>query len=1006
MGWIASICSFVVRTVAFGIVIVYLSANHWQATLYCQENASNTTLPDTPDKDYSEELPRFPPQSTEQALTSFDVLNGFEIELVAAEPLVTDPIAFAFDSQENLFVVEMRDYSEQETERLGSIALLKDTNHDGKMDTRTTFVEGLSWPTAIWNWRDGVLVAEPPRITWYRDTDGDGKSDIAEVWFDGFQRSNVQGLVNSLRWGVDGFIHGATSSSGAELTQPQSSKPSAVALRGRDFTIDPLTKTILPESGGGQHGMSFDRWGNKFVTSNSDHLQQIINLDGWLARHPSSVAIPSMRRSIAEDGPQAEVYRTSPIEPWRIVRTRLRKSGVAPGIVEGGGRAAGYFTGATGTWIMDAEAGFGIPGFDTALVCDVGSNLVHRKQLRSNGLFYTANRIDQETELLRSSDTWFRPVQLGDGPDGALYIADMYREVIEHPKSLPPMIKKHLDLTSGRDRGRIWRLKPTANSAALPPADKVPAACTNAELVTRLTSPIAWQRRMASQLLIERTAQPMAAALRELVVNGKPETSVLALNCLHRAGGLDQATIDRALQSANPHVQAEAIAICRKAGFVKGAVAALKQLAVRTTESNVQLELALAAADLAHAERIDLLRHLMVAEDPLVRAIIVTAAGSDSIQLVTSDLVPATDRRSWLQLMLPAWSKQVDSAAKSSIAIAIREGLELNPDTWLSALRSLPAASEAQRLLSLVDSDMRAKQIQRIEEQIANAIAEPAKHSSPAVAWLGLIPPARQQELAAKLLVATTPEEIQVQAIESLIWSDAQASSKLLISRFFGMTPALQRVTLNGLMSNRQSLPAIAEALETRRILTAQIAPDVRQRLLDTNDVALKQRFAKLLQTASADRVAIIDQYAKKLAINDEAAEIEAGQATFARVCAQCHRLHDLGNDVGPPLKQLADKSPQQLLEIILDPNREVDPKYASYSVLLSDDRVFAGIISEEAASQIVLAEAGGKRHTIARSDIEQLRSTGVSLMPVGLEQQITPEQMNQLISYLKKAGK
>jgi putative heme-binding domain-containing protein len=264
-----------------------------------------------------------------------------------------------------------------------------------------------------------------------------------------------------------------------------------------------------------------------------------------------------------------------------------------------------------------------------------------------------------------------------------------------------------------------------------------------------------------------------------------------------------------------------------------------------------------------------------------------------------------------------------------------------------------------------------------------------------------MLPSARQQSIAGEILVPAISESLQLPVIDSLLWSDPNAASQLLIDRFQNLTPDLQRAVLGGLMRYPSTLPALASAIKSKKVLPSQIPPDTRVRLLAANDKDLGKQFVELLNSVSADRAAIIQQYTPALSGGDA----EAGKQVFSRVCAQCHRLSDMGNDVGPPLKQLTDKSPQQLLETILDPNREVDPKYASYSVLLQDGRVYAGIIAEEAASQIVIAEAGGKKHTIPRSDIDQLRSTGVSLMPNGLEQQITPEQMSQLINFLKNAG-
>ncbi len=205
--------------------------------------------------------------------------------------------------------------------------------------------------------------------------------------------------------------------------------------------------------------MCFDDWGRKFVSSNSDHIQQVMYEDH---QHREKRVLPraSARISIAADGPQAEVFRTSPVEPWRIVRTRLRVAGKVAGPVEGGGRAAGYFTGATGVTIYRGDA-WPEQWKGVAIIGDVGSNLVHRKRLEANGLEFIARRIDKESEFITSSDIWFRPAQFANAPDGSLHVIDVCREVIEHPKSLPPEIKQHLDLTSGRDRGRIYRVVPT-----------------------------------------------------------------------------------------------------------------------------------------------------------------------------------------------------------------------------------------------------------------------------------------------------------------------------------------------------------------------------------------------------------------------------------------------------------------------------------------------------------------------------------------------------------------
>src|SRR5690606_10773015 len=257
--------------------------------------------------------------------------------------------------------------------------------------------------------------------------------------------SNVQGMLNSFHWGLDGRLYGSASSGGGKITSPQHPNRPAVDCRGHDFSFDPRTLEFRTESGGAQHGMCFDDWGRRFVCSNSDHLQMIVYDDRYAGRNPLS-AMPPARHSIAADGPQAEVFRLSPVEAWRVIRTEWRVSGRSKGAVEGGGRAAGYFTSATGVTIYRGDA-FPAEFREQVFVADVGSNLVHRKRLEPAGVALLGKRIDEGREFIASSDNWFRPVQFGNAPDGTLYVLDMYREVIEHPHSIPPEIKAHLNLT-------------------------------------------------------------------------------------------------------------------------------------------------------------------------------------------------------------------------------------------------------------------------------------------------------------------------------------------------------------------------------------------------------------------------------------------------------------------------------------------------------------------------------------------------------------------------------
>lgn len=630
----------------------------------------------------ADQLPRVPATEPDRAAATFVLRPGFTAELVAAEPLLASPVAVTVDEQGRAYVVEMRDYSERRPEQLGRIRRLEDTDGDGRYDRATVFLAGLPWPTAITCWRGGVFIGSTPEILYAKDTDGDGVADVRETVFTGFagdyapyatNKLNVQALLNSFHWGVDQRIHGATSVSGGKVrrvdsaftrdwvaadvrkrttanvaTNPPPHVGGYLDLRGRDFSFDPRTLELRAEPGGGQHGMSFDDAGRKFVCSNSDHLQLIAFNELAAPANPFH-DLPTGRHSIAADGPAAEVFRRSPDEPWRVLRTRWRVTGVVEGMIEGGGRASGYFTGATGVTIYRGDA-YGDDFAGDAFIADCGSNLIHRKKLRRapDGILLVGERAadEQKSEFLASTDNWFRPVQFFNAPDGCLWVVDMYRETIEHPWSIPLNLKQHLDLDSGRERGRLWRIAPRGFKV---PASRLRLAETDTAVLVKLVGHAnAWHRDTASRLLVERADPNALPLLRAAAQNSASALGRLhGLRVLAALGGLEDAALVAALQDRDSVVRRHAVQLTAH-GNVDGQIRVntpviretVTALAATETDPLNQLELAFVLAQLPVVEKIAPLAQLLRSPHARVLAAAAHASHGAEPQLFTAISTP------------------------------------------------------------------------------------------------------------------------------------------------------------------------------------------------------------------------------------------------------------------------------------------------------------------------------------------------------------------------------
>ena len=522
--------------------------------------------PASAEDDLARELPRIKPLDAAAALKAFQVHPGFRLEPVAIEPLVTDPVSVCYDGEGRLYVVEMRGYPYPEDTPSGNVSLLVDRDGDGRFDKSTIFVDGLSWPTSVLPYDGGVFIAVAPHIIYAKDTNGDGVADVKKVMFSGFGIQNVQALVNGLLWGLDGWIYGVAGGNGGEIKNLVHPEAKPVSVRGRDFRFKPDASVFEAISGGGQFGHAFDDWGHRFTCNNSNHIRQILLPAHYLERNPALV-VPSVLDDIAAEGAAAPVYRISPAEPWRVVRTRQRAADpvlsrkLAPTELF----ATGFFTSATGVTLYRGTA-YPAEYRGNAFIGDVGGNLVHRKIMTKNGAEFRATRADQNVEFLASPDNWFRPVNFTNTPDGTLLILDMYRETIEHPFSIPEPIKKHLDLTSGKDRGRLYNLVPEQGSPHRRPSL---SNAGTAELVDHLADPDAWWRETAQRLLIERH-DPAAIASLKTLAGKRPNAlgRMHALCTLQVLGGLGSEEVIAGLRDPEPGVREQSARLSE--GLVSG----------------------------------------------------------------------------------------------------------------------------------------------------------------------------------------------------------------------------------------------------------------------------------------------------------------------------------------------------------------------------------------------------------------------------------------------------
>jgi mono/diheme cytochrome c family protein/glucose/arabinose dehydrogenase len=494
----------------------------------------------------ADKIPPSPALTPEQAMKSFTLAPGIKLELAAAEPLVQEPVAIAFSPDGRMWVVEMRGYMPDldgtgEDLPVGRVVVLTDRDGDGRYDESKVFVDQLVLPRAIALVGDGVLVGAPPELAFFRDIDGDGKADKKEIVATDYgvrvdpkrpHLANPERAPNSLLWANDNWIYSAAYTKKFRFVNGQW-ETGSTSFRG-------------------QWGLSQDDYGHLYFGSNSDSLRVDIIFSDYLQRNPNYARLAGTNVNGAEN---------QLVWPARVNPGINR--GYKPEMLRDG--KLKEFTAACGWWIYRGDMMPELAG--NLFVAEPSANFVRRTVLASeNGTIRGRNAYaDQKQEFIASTDERFRPVSFSTGPDGALYIVDLYRGVLQHRISLTSYLRQQSEdrgLVTPQHLGRIYRVvpadRPARRAANLP-------ALTLAQWVERLADPNSFWRETAKRILVERRDNSVAGAIRTVALKSASAAGrAQALWTLDGVAALDRPTVIAALADKEPLVRTAAIRLSER----------------------------------------------------------------------------------------------------------------------------------------------------------------------------------------------------------------------------------------------------------------------------------------------------------------------------------------------------------------------------------------------------------------------------------------------------------
>lgn len=974
-------------------------------------------------------------KSAEEGLSTYQVANGFKIELIASEPLITDPVDMMIDEEGRMYVVVMPGYP-LNTGGSGKIMLLSDTNGDGKMDKSTVFADGLVLPDGIMRWKKGVIITDAPNIIYLEDTDGDGKADKKDTLLTGFALTNPQHNLNNPEYGLDNWIYVAHQGmvktekyvdefgdAGTDIYNPgdKNSPRLPQNANGRTIRFRPDLNKLEMTSSADQFGQTFDQWGHWFGCNNSNQGYQEVIAQRYFERNPNLI-ISDADQNMSDHLNAPEVFPTT-TNPDRQLLTNV-------GVMTSGCGLTDY--------LGDA---FPAPfNKNVTFIAEPVSNLVHVDVLRDSGASYVASRILEHKEFLTSTDAWARPVNMYIGPDGALYVLDYYRRVIESPEWMSDQAIAAGGLYDGSDKGRIYRITAVDGKKADWTKGLHLGEATDDELVEDLANPNIWWRMTAQRLLVDRSSKAAIPALVKMAGNSSsPMGRLHALWTLEGMGELKPDLILKALEDEEAGIRENGIRLAEL--HLNNSPELVKGLMSMQSDPNekVRFQLLLTLGSIRTPEASEARNNLLFKDinDKWVQIAALTAPTSQApsllnqvlekyqdgnpsyaslVQRLSAMIGAGSDNAQIDKMVQKATFNQPDHAIRQAAIInGLAEGMKgnknviiTNPDQDLviAEFFETPSKDLRQACVQLLKtngiSNSRVKKAAVAKAAlIAGDKKLPDDKRADAIDFISLGDPSAYISLLEKLLVPQEQPVVQLAALRTLGQISSSEVTYYLIKQWPYLTSEIRDEAVAVFMANTDRIKVLIDALEKGKILTSSISFSRSVSLMQLKDENLRKRARTLFTKNEEQAKEINKQYQEALTLEGDTLK---GKQIYLQNCAMCHAVRGkMGVSFGPDLGTIHNWTKEDIMANILQPSLSISAGYELWEVELNSGESVQGIISSETPTAITLKNNGKADRTINRQDIKSLRSLNISAMRTDLNKNINKQQMADLLAFLRK---